>query len=61
MLSFIINTDGSPDSASFHVVSYTDERLVSWAKDVVLTCRFTPGLKDGVPVRVRVLQPLSVQ
>jgi len=61
VVSFVIDTTGRAEATSIRVITYSDGRLLEWAKQTVLHCRYRVGIRDGEPVRVRVTQPLSIR
>ena len=60
VLDVVIDVRGYPDTASLHVqpVSGLDVEFVPSATAAVLGSRFSPGIRCGHPVRVRVHVPL---
>lgn len=56
VLSFVVNTDGHPDSSSIAIESATDTGFVGPARASLLGALYWPGCRDGRPVRVRVRQ-----
>ena len=61
VFSFIVTADGTVDSTSIAVVTATEQRFVAAGRRTLLDarCRFTPGKKNGQPVRARIKQKLS--
>lgn len=55
-LSYIVNGDGSVDSASVAVVSSTNPAFEAPSRIVVAATRFWPGCLRGQPVRTRIQQ-----
>jgi TonB family protein len=56
--SFIVNTDGSVDPASIHMVSVSHPLFRDPTALGVLELRFSPARQRGRPVRVRVQLPI---
>jgi TonB family protein len=58
-LTFVIDTEGRVEPDGIQVLSSTQAGFVPAAEQAVLTSRFHPARKHGVPVRVRVRQLIS--
>jgi TonB family protein len=59
LIEFIIDTTGHVEEQTLNVIHTTHPAFVQPAALAVLTCRFLPGRINGIPVRVRVQQPVN--
>jgi hypothetical protein len=59
VLSFVVDTRGRGVLSTITVVSTTDSLWALQAADMVRTCRYRPGRRDGRPVRVRIERGFS--
>lgn len=50
-LTFIIDVDGSVDPESVHILESAGTELSELATRLIVRSTFTPGIKDGIPVR----------
>ena len=59
MLEFVIDTSGTVEQSTVRVLSSSNLSLEAPARAAILTCRFQPGRIHGIPVQVRVQQPIN--
>jgi TonB family protein len=59
MLEFVIDEEGRVDTTSIEVMESTNRAFDGPSRDVVACSLFTPGEKDGEPVRVLVQQQIG--
>jgi TonB family protein len=59
MLTLIVDTTGHAEAASIRVLDATNNLFIEPAIASSQSCRFTPALRNGLPVRVRVSLPIS--
>jgi protein TonB len=57
-IEFVVDTTGKPTDLS--VNSSVDSALASSVVDAVKQWRFTPALRDGVPVATKVVLPITI-
>jgi protein TonB len=57
-VQFVVGADGKVEPGSIKVVAATAPSLVEAATAVAAKIEFTPGMKDGKPVRTQVLLPI---
>lgn len=60
-VQFIIGPDGKVEPESVKALHSTNDALTQAAESVAQKLEFKPGQKDGKPVRVLVLLPLTFQ
>jgi TonB family protein len=58
-LTFVIDTEGRVEAGGIEILSATQAGFAPAAQQAVLTSRFRPARKHGVPVRVRVRQVIT--
>jgi TonB family protein len=59
VISIVVAPDGRPEQSSAEVVSASDSAFVEPAVTTALSCRYRPGVVDGLPVKVRTRVPVA--
>ena len=59
LVEFVVNADGRVEWSSVRVVEYSDRELADSAVVAIQTMHFCPATRHGVPVRVRIRQPVQ--
>lgn len=57
-VQFIVGADGKVEPQSVRVVATTTPALADAAAEVAKHLEFSPGIKDGTPVRTQVILPI---
>jgi TonB family protein len=59
LVEFVVNADGLVAWSSVRVVEYSNREFADSAVVAIRTMRFCPATRHGVPVRVRIRQPVQ--
>jgi protein TonB len=58
-IAFVVDTSGRVEPGSVHVICATNPLFAPSAVGAINASRFSPGLRAGRPVRVRIEQPIN--